>query len=693
MSKSFLLEIGLEELPARFVTPSINQLEEKVVAWLEEKRLQYSHLQAYATPRRLAILISNLDELQPNIEEEAKGPAKKIAYDKEGNWSKAAQGFARGQGVSVDDLFFKELKGVEYIYAHKFIAGKQTIELLPELKEIITSLHFPKNMRWGSHSLKYARPIQWLVALYGHETVKFSITDIATNNITYGHRFLGRPVTIERPEDYKNSLLEQFVIVDADERKAVIRQQLEEIENEHNWVIPVDDDLLDEVHHLVEYPTALFGSFDEEFLTLPKEVLITSMREHQRYFPVEDKGGQLLPYFVTVRNGNRDHLENVAKGNEKVLRARLSDAAFFYAEDQKLAIDDALAQLEQIVYHEELGSIADKVRRVQQGTTIISRLVAVDDKTKQVAERISSIAKFDLVTQMVGEFTELQGRMGEVYAELAGEETAVAHGIFEHYKPRFAGDNSPDTIASAIVSMADKLDTIVTCFAIGLIPTGSQDPYALRRQAAGVVQILQDYELNVTLEQLLVQVLNIAEEKKVLKRDREEVERELQHFFQLRVKAALQEGGMTYDVIDAVLSQAIGHIPTVVKKAQVISERRQTTEFKNMVDALSRVTNISKKATQTGSVSTDLFEKEEEKHLYEAFVTLEQKVNEALSAGEVKQAIDALSSIIPTINAYFDNIMVMSEVQDIRENRLNQMAALASVIQSVANFQELVFAS
>ncbi|MCK0471557.1 glycine--tRNA ligase subunit beta [Halalkalibacter sp. APA_J-10(15)] len=691
MSKSFLLEIGLEELPARFVTPSINQLEEKVAAWLDEKRLQYSDLQAYATPRRLAILISNLDETQPNIEEEAKGPAKKIAYDEEGNWSKAAQGFARGQGVSTDDLFFKELKGVEYIYAHKFIAGKQTMELLPELKEIITSLHFPKNMRWGSHSLKYARPIQWLVALFGNEVVKFSITDIETNNITYGHRFLGRQVKIARPEDYKSLLLEQFVYVDANERKAIIRQQLETIENEKKWVIPVDDDLLDEVHHLVEYPTALFGSFDKEFLSLPKEVLITSMREHQRYFPVEDKAGQLLPYFVTVRNGNRDHLENVAKGNEKVLRARLSDAAFFYAEDQKLAIDDALAQLEQIVYHEELGSIADKVRRVQKGTTIISRLVAVDDKTKQVAERISSIAKFDLVTQMVGEFTELQGRMGEVYAEFAGEEKAVAHGIFEHYKPRYAGDNSPDTLASAIVSMADKLDTIVTCFAIGLVPTGSQDPYALRRQAAGVVQMLRDYELNVTLEQLLVQILDIAEEKKVLKRDREEVKRELQHFFQLRVRAALQEGGMAYDVIDAVLAQVIGHIPTVVKKAQVISERRQKTDFKNMVDALSRVTNISKKATKSGSVLTDLFEKEEEQHLYEACVTLEQAINEALSVGEVNQAIDALSSITPTINTYFDNIMVMSEVHDIRENRLNQMVALASVIQSVANFQELVF--
>ncbi|WP_062046318.1 glycine--tRNA ligase subunit beta [Bacillus sp. JCM 19034] len=693
MSKDFLIEIGLEELPARFVTPAIEQLKDKIETWLKEQRLDFTELQAYATPRRLAIVISDLAEVQPSMEEEAKGPAKKIAIDEEGNWSKAAQGFARGQGVSVDDLFFKQVKGVDYIYAKKYIAGKQTIELLPDLKDIIISLHFPKNMRWGSHSLKYARPIQWLIALYGTEVIPFSITNIQTGNVTYGHRFLGQKVTITKPSEYKQALLKQYVMVDLNERKNEIRKQLKEMALEKQWVITIDENLLEEVHHLVEYPTALYGSFDKDFLSLPKEVLITSMREHQRYFPVQDQNGKLLPYFVTVRNGNRDHLENVAKGNEKVLRARLSDAAFFFAEDQKLPIENALNQLENIVYHEELGSIADKVRRIQRHVAIMNELFNVADETKAASKRIAEIAKFDLVTQMVGEFTELQGRMGEVYAELAGEDQTVAHGIFEHYKPRFAGDASPDSLAATVVSLADKLDTIVTCFAIGLIPTGSQDPYALRRQAAGIVQMLRDYQLDATIEQLIKESLTIANENKVLKRNREEVEEELLQFFQLRVKAVLQESGMTYDVIDAVLAQSIGYIPTLIKKAKIITEKRENPQFKQVVEALSRVTNIAKKATDVEEVIPGLFEKEEEQQMFDAYNGLKDKVGHALTNGDVERAYDAFEQMAPTINAYFDNIMVMSEDLKIRNNRLNQMAALAHVIQSFANFQELVFAA
>lgn len=693
MSKrDFLLEIGVEELPARFVTGSINQLREKVEEWLHAERLDFAGVRSFATPRRLAIMVEGLAESQPDVEEEAKGPAKKIAYDDEGNWSKAAQGFARGQGVSTDDLFFKELKGVEYMYANKFIAGKKTIELLPAIKEIILALHFPKNMRWGSNDLQFARPIQWLVAMYGREVIPFEITGIFTGSKTFGHRFLGKEIELMEPNEYVGALLGEYVIADPTERKQAIRSQIESMTEGNGWIIPIDEDLLEEVHHLVEYPTALSGSFDEDFLTLPKEVLITSMREHQRYFPVENQDGELLPYFVTVRNGDHQHLDNVAKGNEKVLRARLADGAFFYREDQKLKIDDALQRLEQIVYHEELGSIGDKVRRVSEGVTALGNLLQIDQDTAETTKRVARICKFDLVTQMVYEFPELQGRMGEVYAELAGETKQVASAINEHYQPRFAGDASPKSLAGTIVSIVDKLDTIVTCFAIGLIPSGSQDPYALRRQAAGIVQMINDHELDLWLEQALKISLDVAEGRNLLKRSRQEVEGELIEFFKLRVKASLQDQQVQYDVIDAVLAEHLGHIPTLVKKAQVISQKRQEKSFKQVVEALSRVTNIAKKAEAGKTIDPTLFEKEEEKALYAHYEEVKKKVEEALASGNVDSAYEALADLEPVINQYFDHIMVMADDKAIRTNRLAQMSALAEVIRSFAQFQAIVFA-
>ncbi|MFC0558050.1 glycine--tRNA ligase subunit beta [Halalkalibacter alkalisediminis] len=690
--RDFLLEIGLEELPARFVTDSMNQLKDKIVTWLAEERLGYSEIQAFATPRRLAILIEDLDESQPDVEEEAKGPAKKIAFDDNGSWTKAASGFARGQGVSTEDLFFREVKGVEYIYANKFIQGKKTIELLPALKEMITSMHFPKNMRWGNNDLRFARPIRWLIAMYGKEVIPFSITGIETATKTYGHRFLGKEMEISEPKDYVFSLLGEYVIVNPEERKRAIRNQIESMTEGNNWVVPIDEELLEEVTHLVEYPTALSGSFDESFLQLPKEVLITSMREHQRYFPVQDQSGDLLPFFITVRNGDHQHLDNVSKGNEKVLRARLSDAMFFYTEDQKLKISDALTRLEQIVYHEELGSIGDKVRRVSLAVTNMSQLLAVDNTTEKTANRIAEIGKFDLVTQMVNEFPELQGRMGEVYAELAGEDQAVALGINEHYKPRFAGDESPSTLAGTIVSLAEKLDTIVTCFAIGLIPTGSQDPYALRRQAAGVVQMVNDHKLDVSLEQLIEISLEVAETRKLLKREVEEIKTDLLEFFKLRVKTLLQDQGVQYDVIDAVLNDQIGHIPTLISKAVIITEMRQEAAFKKVVEGLSRVTNIAKKAKENGTINVELFEKEEETQLYSHYKELAMHVEQALAQGDAQKAYGALASSEPIINQYFDHIMVMTENSEIRENRLNQMRELSKVIRSFAQFQAIVFA-
>ncbi|WP_209123019.1 glycine--tRNA ligase subunit beta [Alkalihalobacillus sp. BA299] len=688
--KDFLLEIGLEEMPARFVTDAMEQLKNKVESWLKNGNIAYDTIDTYSTPRRLAISITGLAEKQEDTVEEARGPAKKIAVDEEGNWTKAALGFARGQGLNAEDLFFKELNGQEYVFAKKHIIGQETKAVLPEIEEIIKNLHFPKNMRWNQYDLRYVRPIQWLVALYGSEVIPFEITNVQTSRISYGHRFLGSETAIEEPKDYVQALLAEHVIVSPTERKEAIRNQIKQIEEQNGWIVPIDEDLLEEVNNLVEYPTALHGSFDESFLEVPEEVLITSMREHQRYFPVQTVEGKLLPHFITVRNGNHEFLENVVKGNEKVLRARLSDAQFFYREDQKLKIDDALQRLETIVYHEELGSLGEKVRRVQTVSNQLAKKLGINEKSN--INRAAELCKFDLVTQMVYEFPELQGRMGEEYALKAGEKPEVALAIKEHYMPRFANDQSPSTVTGTVVSIADKLDTIITCFGIGLIPSGSQDPYALRRQAAGIIQMILDNNLSLSVEEVLDIGLQIIDDNQLLKRSREEVRKDLLEFFKLRVKNTLQERGVRYDIVDAVLQDSIGNVDTIVKKAQLLMEQLEAPSFKETVEALSRVTNISSKANGLTELSESLFEQDEEKTLYNVYLETDQKVKQALENGDVKEAYLALANIQETINLYFDNIMVMAEDETVKQNRLVQMKLLAHTIQSFANFNSIVFA-
>lgn len=685
MSKrDLLIEIGLEEMPARFVSDAINQLAEKVENWMREQNISYSEMKQFSTPRRLSVLLTNVAEKQKDIQEEAKGPAKMIALDHEGNWTKAAIGFSRGQGASVEDIYFKEVNGTEYAFVQKFMKGKETKELLVGLKEIIESLTFPKNMRWGSYDLRYVRPIQWLTVLFGNDVIPFSITDVQTGNITYGHRFIGQKVELADPSEYEEALLENFCIANADKRKQVIRDQIKAIEKEKNWVIPIDEDLLEEVTNLVEYPTALYGSFENEYLNLPEEVLITTMREHQRYFPVKDQSGKLLPYFITVRNGDRHYLENVARGNEKVLRARLADANFFYREDQKLTIEKAQEKLEKIVFHEELGTVGEKVRRIVKLSKQLANRLQIPEHDMENVERAASICKFDLVTQMVYEFPELQGIMGEKYARLKGEKEEVATAINEHYMPRLASDDTPKSTIGAIVGIADKLDTIVGFFSIGKIPSGSQDPYALRRQASGIVQILKDKKWRIPLHELF----SMAIEQYPIKDD-EALQSELLSFLQMRVKHVLQEEGIRYDIIDAVLQSTYHEINSYFERARELANEVHSQDFKEVVEALSRVINISKKG-EYREIHPNLFEKEEEHALYKAYLQLQQQYITLSAVGDFKEIFAQFKALKETISKYFDHIMVMTEDQDVQENRLAQMVHLAHIITSFANMNTIV---
>ncbi|WP_096188365.1 glycine--tRNA ligase subunit beta [Evansella halocellulosilytica] len=695
MSKrSFLFEIGLEEMPARFVNDAANQLKAKVVDWLKENRLSYHDIHTYSTPRRLAVLVAELHEKQGDIEEEAKGPSKKIAQDENGEWTKAAQGFARGQGVAVEDIYFKEIKGEEYVFVKKFIAGKKTSELLPVMKDVMLSLSFPKNMRWGANSLRYVRPIKWITALYGEEVIPFEVSGINTSNKSYGHRFLGEETTIPKADEYVHALLSQHVITDAAERKSAIRKQIELIGETEGWNIIIDEDLLDEVTNLVEYPTALYGEFDDRFLNVPEDVLVTSMKEHQRYFPVKDAEGTLLPYFVAVRNGDHRHLENVQKGNEKVLRARLADAEFFYQEDLKHSLEERLKRLESIVYHEELGSMGDKVRRIKELSAIIAKTIHLDHERTSQVERVAELCKADLVTHMVGEFPELEGRMGEEYALKFGEKPEVAKGIYEHYLPKQASDLPPSTQLGAIVSIADKVDTIVTSFGIGMVPSGSQDPHGLRRQTAGVIQVYLSQKWDFNLIDLFEGAIQIAETRGLLKRDQFSVKEDLIDFLKLRLKNLLQDQGVRYDVVDAVLKTDLGHIQTLVKKAHFLMSQLDKQEFKKLVEAFSRVTNISKKSTEgSAAVQEDLLKESEENLLKSTKEEIESSISHDLSEGKVEEAYERLKVLEPVIHNYFDNIMVMTDDAAIKKNRLAQMVETAQLINSFADFNAIVFHS
>ncbi|WHX47707.1 glycine--tRNA ligase subunit beta [Paenibacillus woosongensis] len=692
MPKDLLFEIGLEEMPARFIRGAMDQLKDRTVKWLDEQLIRHGEVAVYATPRRLAVLVKEVADKQEDVHEEVKGPSRKIALDENGQWSKAALGFARSQGADPEQFTFKELGGTEYVYISKSRTGVETSTIVAGgLLDILHAMNFPKNMRWGNYDFKFVRPIRWIVALLGSEIIDIEITGVKSGNVTRGHRFLGGEIVIGQPADYVEALRGGHVIANVKERQEMIVQQINGLAEEKGWHISVKEDLLEEVLFLVETPTVLYGTFEESFLRIPQEVLITSMREHQRYFPVLNDKGELLPYFVTVRNGNAEHLELIAKGNEKVLRARLSDAKFFYEEDQKLAIKDALSKLESIVFHEELGTVGDKVRRIRRNAEKLAAVLNADAGTTEAVNRTAEICKFDLVTQMVYEFPELQGVMGEDYARKAGEPEGVAKAIFQHYQPRFAGDAVPASEVGSIVSIADKIDTIAGCFSIGIVPTGSQDPYGLRRQAAGIVQIILEHKLLLALPVLFDIALETHEHFHELKRTKDEILKDLTDFFGLRIKKTLSDH-VRYDVVDAVISAGYDDVVSVVSRGETLMAAVSgQDDFKTTVESFGRVSNLAAKASAL-KVRSDLLNEPAESELYEAWKSVTAAYREALEQRDAKKALELISGLKGSITLFFDNVMVMAEDETVRANRLALLKAIDEDLSMFADFSKLVWA-
>ena len=689
MTKSLLLEIGLEELPAQYVRTSSEQLATRVEDFFKQENLAFESVEAFATPRRLAVRVNGLEEDQEDRVEIFKGPSLAIAQ-KDGAWTKAAEGFVRGKGLTTDDIYVETIKNVEYIHVKQLLKGKSTKEVVKNLSSVITDMKFPVTMRWAAHTFEYLRPIHWIVALYGEEVIKeIQVLDVKAGRVSRGHRFLGKDAEIATPEQYEKALAEQFVIVNQDERKALVRKQIEELAAKNAWTVPIDEELLEEVSSILEYPTAFAGTFDEKYLVVPEPVLVTSMKEHQRYFVVYNAKGELQPYFISARNGNDYMIENVAKGNQKVLTARLEDALFFYEEDKKVPMTAFLKKLETLNFHAKIGSMTEKMNRVQLLVERIASELNIDAKDVETAKRAAGIYKFDLVTNMVGEFPELQGIMGEIYAKNYGETPEVARAIREHYMPISADAELPSSVPGALLAIADKLDTFLSFTAAGMLPTGSNDPYALRRQVMGLVQILEAFEWNLEIDDFAKTLLAL-DYAAFLVDKKEDVQAFILGFIRERLAQRMTSISKRHDVIEAVLNSNSNSVPEKMKAVAVLEKEVTTSEIKDITEALNRVINISEKgfaeARHSSEFQLEKAETESERQLVEAIISLRKE----FANYSAQEKFAAFASITPKIHAFFNENMVMVDNEEIRVNRLRFLRELALMILEFADFTELI---
>ena len=682
MAKDLLFEIGAEEIPAGFMPNILGQLKQLAETKLNDAHLPFESIATYGTPRRLALIVKGLADTSAEISERHKGPSASIAYDADGNATKAAIGFARGKGLDVADLVVED----GYIYAETKTAGVPAKDIVTDmLPQLITGLNFPKSMHWGNLDAKFVRPVRWLVALLDEEVIPVEFATVKSGNVTRGHRFLGADeITIKNAASYVDTLKENFVMVDQDARRELISKQLHDIAASKNASIVWDDDLLEEINYLVEWPTALCGGFEESYLALPDAAIITPMKDHQRYFPLVDQNGKLLPMFLTVRNGSDHSIEVVQAGNERVLRARLDDAKFFFNEDRKKPLIDRQDGLTKIVFQEGLGNLADKTERLLKLGRVFGEECGLHEDAAVVLERATELAKTDLTTGMVTEFTELQGVMGKEYALLDGESPEVAEAIFEQYLPRFAGDVLPQTEAGKVLSIIDKVDNIVATFSRGLIPTGSQDPYALRRQTIGILNILLGSEWNISLRPIFkasMELLNVPAEKQ------DELLGQVEEFFTLRLKNIFLDREVPHHVIDLLLSNNELSVADAEGLVNALLANR-IDENVELVQAYTRMYNLVKDVEYTG-VNSDLLKEDAEKALFEAASKASEASLAAWEANDYTAVVAVPATLVPAINKFFEDVMVMDKDEAIKSNRLQLVRLAYSVMAIIGDISAL----
>ena len=686
MTKDLLFEIGTEEIPSGYMTAALESLQAEACHLFEDERIAFSGVRTLGTPRRLALYIERLEDAQGDLVREVVGPAKAIAFDEEGRPTKAALGFARAQGIPVEKLLVKTLDRGDYVVAALQERGARLQELLPAiLPRLVTSLSFPKFMRWGQGTFRFVRPIRWLLALYGGRVIPFEIDGIKSGSKTYGHRFLSRgQIRVRTFEDYIEKLEERYVIVDQARRRELVVKLAQEAAAKVGGKAVLEDDLVEAVTYLVEHPNVVCGGFEPEYLSLPRDVIMTPMRKHQRYFPVINDAGKLLPYFVAISNMSAKDMDVIRAGNERVLRARLKDAAFFFQEDRKILLPERVPQLKGIIFQERLGTMLDKVGRLQELVAYMTEKVAphlIHD-----ARRAAQLCKADLVTTMVKEFPNLQGVMGREYAQLSGEAPVVAQAIQEHYLPRFAGDRLSESLIGALVGLADRIDSICGCFGIGLIPSGSEDPYALRRLGQGTVQILLGTGIDLPLSQPVAKSLDLFGDR--LTRPRDRAAREVVEFLAARLQAILTERGLPGDLVDAALSVDVERVPDAGKRAEALAEFRQEADFGELTVAFKRVINILPKGFSK-PVDPNRFVTSAERALHGEAANLRTETEHLLRAGDYFRALQRIAAIRPIVDMFFEEVLVMVEDRDLQENRLAILQEVADLFSGIADFSKV----
>lgn len=685
--REFLLEIGTEEIPAGFIPQALEALDHLMRKELETQRITFEGISTLGTPRRLVLVIPSLAERQEDIETRKIGPSRQAAFDADGNPTKAALGFAKSQSVRVDSLEIVQTEKGEYVSAVKKELGRPTAEVLAScLPRLVLSIPFQKSMRWAEVAIRFARPIHWVLALYGGEVIDFELGSIRSGNVTYGHRFM-RPeaIRVDSFQTYLDRTEEAHVLVDPARRREKIRVEMDREASKVSGRALVDEALLEEVVYLVEFPVALCGSFDPSFLELPPEVVIHSMKEHQRYFPIVDETGCLLPYFICVSNIEPKDRKVVVKGNERVLRARLSDAAYFFHEDRKVPLEARVEQLKKVVFQAKLGTSYEKVMRFRQLALWICDRIA--PHLREVVSRAGLLCKADLVTGMVGEFPKLQGVMGREYARLSGESAEVSDAIRDHYLPAFAGDRLPDSPVGDFVGMADRLDTIVGCFGVGLLPTGTADPFGLRRQALAIIRIILEKRYPLSLVQMIEESARLLKEK--LERPATEVQKEVLDFFKVRYENFLLDQGYPFDVAEAALSISFDELLDVQHRVDALREARRWEDFESVLIAFKRAMNILKGITLEKGIDPSSLSEAPEKQLYEAFLRAKGNIERSLANRDYESALQETIKMKRPIDAFFEGVMVMVDDEKIRDNRLALLDAIGKLFLKIADFSRL----
>ncbi len=688
---TLLLEIGSEEIPAGYIQPALDALTSNLLQKLTDARLGHGEAKVYATPRRLSILVDGVADKQTSITEDLVGPPESVGFDADGNPTVAAEKFAEKAGVSLKSLKIKKTEKGRYLYVRKTQKGLAAKTVLSKvLPDVIKAIPFPKTMKWGDLSIVYTRPIHWIVALLGDKIIPFTMENIKSGRFTLGHRFLSSgKITIGHPDEYLEKLRDAYVWADINERKQGVEQQIAQQATSCKGKVLFDPELVDTVVNLIEYPAPVTGTFEKKYLKLPPQILITAMREHQKYFAIIDKNEKLMPYFIAVNNTRTKDMNLVAKGHERVLRARLSDAEFFYESDLKVSAESRVNKLKGVLFQARLGSMYEKMERITELAGYLAELTQDNPEQKNRAQKAARLCKSDLVSQVVGEFPKLQGSMGKVYATVDKEPEEVASAIEEHYRPTFSGGVLPETSTGAIVAIADKIDSICGCFSVGLLPTGGADPYALRRQGIGIINIMMDKKFSFSLRQLIEKATGLFTNK--AKEDIAETSEKVYVFIKNRISRMLEEEGVSKDVVGAIVDISVDHVPNTWKRAKALDALRTQPDFEPLAIAFKRVVNIIKKAPalDPSAIDESLFENPSETTLFKELINVEKKVDTELQEGAFDRALHHMATLRNPVDSFFDDVLVMAQDSKIRNNRLSLLKRIADLFEKIADFSKI----